>query len=104
MGWGLGLGLGRYAAAATLARLADEMVGVAVVLLVLDRTGSAALAGAAVAGYTLPAVVTGPVLGAWLGRARRPVLALAANELVLAGVAVGLVLGVGRLSGVVVVG
>lgn len=72
----------RYALAATLARLSDEMVGVSVVLLVLDRTGSAALAGAAVAGYTLPAVLTGPLLGAWLSGARQPRLALAGNELV----------------------
>lgn len=59
----------RYAVAATLARTADEMVGLSVVLLVLGRTGSPALAGAAVAGYTLPAVATGPLLGAWLAGA-----------------------------------
>jgi MFS family permease len=90
--------------AATLARTADEMVGLSVVLLVLDRTGSAALAGAAVAGYTLPAVATGPLLGAWLtGAGRRAPWALAANDLVLAGVAVGLVLAVGHVPVVVVV-
>ncbi|HEX4908502.1 MAG TPA: MFS transporter, partial [Actinomycetes bacterium] len=52
--------------AATLARLASEMFPVAAVLLVLDRTGRPGLAGAVVAATTLPAVVTGPVLGAWL--------------------------------------
>ncbi|HEX4702362.1 MAG TPA: MFS transporter [Pseudonocardiaceae bacterium] len=86
-----------------LARVADEMVGVSVVLLVLGRTGSAALAGAAVAGYTLPAVLTGPLLGAWLAGARRPKLALAGNELVLATVAVGLLLAVGHAPSVAVV-
>jgi MFS family permease len=93
----------RYALAAGLARIADEMVGVAVVLLVLGRTGDAALAGTAVAGYTLPAVLTGPLLGAWLGGARRPKLALAGNELVLAVVTAALAVTVGRAPGVVVV-
>ena len=44
----------------TVARLADEMFSVAVVLLVLERTGSAALAGATVAAVTLPSLVSGP--------------------------------------------
>jgi hypothetical protein len=79
------------------------MVGVSVVLLVLGRTGDFGLSGAAVAGYTLPAVLTGPLLGAWLAGARHPRLALAANELVLAGVTVGLVVAVGRAPAVVVV-
>jgi len=69
--------------AATLARLASEMFPVAVVLLVLDRTGRAALAGAAVAATTLPSVVTGPVLGAWLDRTARRRAALASNQVVL---------------------
>jgi len=83
--------MGRYLVAAGLARLADEMVGVAVVLLVLDRTGSAALSGAVVAAYTVPSVLSGPLLGAWLDRARRPVAALAGNQFLLAAVAGGLV-------------
>ena len=52
--------------AATLARVSDEMFSVGVVLLVLDRTGSAGLAGATVAAITLPSLMTGPLLGAWL--------------------------------------
>src|SRR5437763_15978673 len=65
-------------ATATITRLADDMFSVGVVLLVLDRTGSAALAGATVAAVTLPSVVSGPILGAWLGRTgrRRPVMML----------------------------
>jgi predicted MFS family arabinose efflux permease len=94
----------RYAVAATLARLADEMVSITLVLLILNRTGSAALAGLAVAGYTVPAVLTGPLLGAWLGRTQRPKIALIGNELVLGGVAVGLAAGVGRLPDALVVG
>src|SRR4051794_5002530 len=60
---------------ATVTRLADEMFSVGVVLLVLERTGSAGLAGATVAAVTLPSIVSGPLLGAWLdrtGRRRRP--------------------------------
>ncbi|CCH30386.1 MFS transporter [Actinosynnema sp. NPDC047251] len=81
----------RYLVAAGLARLADEMVGVAVVLLVLSRTGSVALSGAVVACYTVPSILSGPLLGAWLDRARRPVVALAGNQFVLAIAAGGLV-------------
>jgi hypothetical protein len=55
-----------FVSAATLARVSDEMFSVGVVLLVLDRTGSAELAGLAVAAITLPSLLTGPLLGAWL--------------------------------------
>ena len=55
-----------FVSAATLARVSDEMFSVGVVLLVLDRTGSAELAGLAVAAITLPSLMTGPLLGAWL--------------------------------------
>ena len=95
--------LTRYAVAASLARVADEMVSVSVVLLVLGRTGDFGLSGAAVAGYTLPAVLTGPLLGAWLAGARRPRLALVANELVLAAVMLGLVITVGHVPAPVVI-
>jgi MFS family permease len=58
-------------ATATITRLADEMFAVGVVLLVLERTGSAGLAGATVAAVTLPSIVSGPLLGAWLDRTGR---------------------------------
>lgn len=87
----LGRGVPRYLVSAGLARFADEMVGVSVVLLVLARTGSSVLAGAVVAAYTIPSVLSGPLLGAWLDRTRRPVLALAGNQFVLAVVACALV-------------
>ena len=60
-----------FYATATITRLADDMFSVGVVLLVLERTGSAALAGATVAAVTLPSLVTGPLLGAWLDRSGR---------------------------------
>ena len=89
--------------AATLARLASEMFPVAAVLLVLDRTGRPGLAGAVVAATTLPAVVTGPVLGAWLDRTRRRRLALAANQLLLAASLLAILAAAGRVPGWVLV-
>jgi predicted MFS family arabinose efflux permease len=82
-----------FYATATLTRFADEMFSVGVVLLVLHRTGSAALAGATVAAVTLPSLVTGPVLGAWLDRAgdrRRQAMIL--DQLLAATSLVGIVL------------
>src|SRR6266540_227890 len=73
-------GYGGFFLAATLGRVADEMLAIAVVLLVLDRTSSPALAGATVAAASLPSVLTGPVLGAWLDRTRHRRAALAANQ------------------------
>jgi predicted MFS family arabinose efflux permease len=57
-----------FYATATITRFADDMFSVGAVLLVLDRTGSAPLAGATVAAVTFPSILTGPVLGAWLDR------------------------------------
>jgi MFS family permease len=82
--------------AATLGRVADEMLAIAVVLLVLDRTSSPALAGATVAAASLPSVLTGPVLGAWLDRTRHRRAALAANQVVLASALAGMLLAAGR--------
>jgi MFS family permease len=69
--------------ASTTARLANEAARVAVVLLVLERTGSPVLAGTVVGALTLPSLVTGPLLGAWLDRTRRRRLAFVANQLLL---------------------
>jgi len=57
-----------FYATATITRLADDMFSVGTVLLVLERTGSAALAGATIAAVTFPSITTGPLLGAWLDR------------------------------------
>jgi MFS family permease len=85
--------------AATLARLASEMFPVAVVLLVLDRTGRPGLAGVAVAATTLPGVITGPVLGAWLDRTSRRRVALASNQVLLAASLLGILAAAGRAPG-----
>jgi MFS family permease len=79
-----------FLGAAGCARVADEMVGVAVVLLVLDRTGSPAMAGAMVTAYTLPSVLSGPLLGAWLDRSRYRRSVLAFGGVLLAGACAGI--------------
>src|SRR3954453_1354345 len=82
-------GYSLFYATATVTRLADEMLAVGVVLLILDRTGSAARAGLTIAAVTLPSIVTGPLIGAWLDRSasrRRLMIAdqvLAATSVVL---------------------
>src|SRR5215210_6558017 len=53
------------------------MFSVAVVLHVLDRTGSAIVAGATIACVTFPSLITAPLLGGWLdltGRRRRAMI------------------------------
>ena len=85
-----------YYLAATLARFADEMVAFTLVLLVLDRTDSPALAGITGAAYALPAIVTGPLLGAWLDRTAYRRSALAVNQATLGAVVLGLLAVVGH--------
>jgi MFS family permease len=77
--------------------VADGCVGVAVVLLALQRTGSPAAAGLVVSAYTLPALVSGPVLGAWLDRTHHRKLALTTNQLILAASMAALTLTMGRV-------
>jgi MFS family permease len=75
-------GYTRFWCAATLARLANEMAAVGIVLYVLDRTGSAGWAGATLAAITLPSIVTGPLLGAWLDRGGRRLEAIRLDQAV----------------------
>ena len=89
-------GLAALFTASTTARLANEAARVAVVLLVLDRTGSPALAGTVVGALALPALVTGPVLGAWLDRTSRRRSVFVANQLLLLGVLLALLAVTGR--------
>ncbi|MDT0264801.1 MFS transporter [Streptomyces sp. DSM 44915] len=56
------------------ARLADEGMAVAVVLVALARTGDAAEGAFVVTAWLLPHVLTAPLTGALVGRARRPAL------------------------------
>ncbi|GGM56376.1 hypothetical protein GCM10012275_29370 [Longimycelium tulufanense] len=88
-------GVPRYLFAAGATRLADDMAPLAVTSLMLRR-GDPAVAGITLSAYTLPAVLSGPVVGAWLDRTRHRRLALGANQIVLALVALGLLLFAGR--------
>jgi predicted MFS family arabinose efflux permease len=86
----------RFLGAATFARVADEMFSVGVVLLALERTGSAALAGALVAAITLPSLFTAPLLGAWLDlRGRRKALMML-DQAIASGALVAIALLLGR--------
>ena len=95
-------GYGRFVVAATVARLADEMFSVGVVLLVLERTGDPLLAGVTVAAATLPSVLTGPVIGAWLDRTGRRSLLFTVDRLLLVASLVGILAATGNAPGFVV--
>ena len=73
-----------FFAAATSARIADEMFSVAVVLHVLDRTGSAIIAGATVAFVTFPSLLTAPLLGGWLDLTGRRRFAMVCDQILAA--------------------
>ncbi len=96
-------GLGSLFTASTSARLANETARVAMVLLVLERTRSPALAGVVVAASTLPSLVTGPLLGAWLDRTPHRRRAFAANQVALLGAMIGLLFAVDHAPSYVVV-
>jgi len=64
--------LPRYLAAAFLARLADEGVGVTVALLALERTGSAGLGALVLTSFTAPHLLAGPLAGALAAKTRSP--------------------------------
>ncbi|AWZ07023.1 MFS transporter [Streptomyces sp. ICC4] len=85
-------GLGRYLAAALAARFASEGMGMAVVLLALQRTGSAAHGAFVLTAWLAPHVLAAPLAGAAAARSRRPRLfhvgALAGFTTAVAGLAV----------------
>ncbi|MCW2570375.1 MAG: major facilitator superfamily 1 [Frankiales bacterium] len=89
--------------ASTTARLANESARVAMVLLVLERTHSPALAGAVVAASTLPSLVTGPLLGAWLDKTSHRRTAFAGNQLLLLVALAGLLPATGHAPSYVIV-
>lgn len=88
--------------ASTTARLANESARVATVLLVLERTGSPVLAGGVVGALTLPALVTGPLLGAWLDRTAHRRRAFSTNQVLLLLAMGGVLLAVGNAPSYVV--
>jgi MFS family permease len=70
--------------AATGSRLADSAASVALVLAILARTHDTRLSGLVVGAFTIPTLVTGPVLGAYLDRLRHRKPLFAANQVLLA--------------------
>ncbi|WP_037883443.1 MULTISPECIES: MFS transporter [unclassified Streptomyces] len=103
-------GFGRYLAAALAARIASEGMGMAVVLLALERTGSAAHGAFVLTAWLAPHVLAAPLAGAGAARTRRPRLfhagalagfatAVAALTLLLGRAPVPLVLTVAVLGG-----
>ncbi|MEN3304149.1 MAG: hypothetical protein V7603_351 [Micromonosporaceae bacterium] len=74
--------IAQYALAAVLVRLADEGARVALALLALQRSGSAAVGGWLVAALLVPHVVAAPVVGLLTDRARRPRLVICAGTAV----------------------
>ena len=89
-------GYSRLYGAATLARLADEMFSVGVVLFLLDRTGSPELAGATVAAITLPSIVTGPLVGAWLDLTGRRRSLMVVDQLAITATLIGILVVAGH--------
>ncbi|MFD0265667.1 MFS transporter [Streptomyces sp. NPDC127106] len=65
-------GFGRYLAAAVAARFASEGMSLAVVLLALERTGSAAYGAFVLTAWLAPHVLAAPLAGVAAGRTRRP--------------------------------
>lgn len=65
-------GFGRYLAAALAARFASEGMGMGVVLLALERTGSAAHGAFVLTAWMAPHVLAAPLAGSAAARARRP--------------------------------
>lgn len=73
-----------YVAGASLLRLADEGARVALVLLALERTGSAGLGGALVAALLIPHALAAPLIGTVIGRVSQPRWLISAAGAVLA--------------------
>ncbi|GLZ79165.1 MFS transporter [Actinorhabdospora filicis] len=88
--------LPRYLAAAFLARLTDDGVGIAVALLALDRTGRPGLSALVLTGFMAPHLLAGPLSGALAARTRRPRLLYCGALMGFAGSLAGLAGLVGR--------
>jgi MFS family permease len=65
----------------SLSRVTGAMFITSGVLLVLERTGSAGLAGVTAAASTLPGALSGPLLGAWMDVARRRRVLIVCDQL-----------------------
>ncbi|MFL6065089.1 MAG: MFS transporter [Friedmanniella sp.] len=89
--------LRRYLAAAVLVRVADEGARVALLLLALQRTGSAALGAVLVAALLVPHVAAAPAVGLLTDRTPRPRWVLGAAAVGFAAALAAAAVGLGRL-------
>jgi MFS family permease len=96
-------GIGTLLAAALTARLADQGAALGVTLVVLARTHSPPLAGFVVAAFAFPALVTGPVIGAWLDRLSAKRVLFLGNQAALTACLVAIDVLAGRSPGIVLV-
>jgi MFS family permease len=80
-----------FTATVFFSRLTATMFNVSGVLLVLERTGSVALAGITSAAAVLPGALSGPLLGAWLDVVRARRLLVVIDQLLSVTALVGLV-------------
>src|ERR1700744_4450259 len=94
----------RLLAAAPLSRPAADTVPVALSLLVITRVRDARLAGLLVAAFTVPTLIAGPVLGAYLDQLRRRRLLFAASQALLAADLAALLAGTGHAPSLLLAG
>jgi MFS family permease len=84
-------------------RLADQSASIALVLLVIARTHNPRLAGLVVAAFTVPTLVTGPVIGAYLDQLKAKRALFAANQFILAAALTGVAVLAGHVPGAVLI-
>ena len=96
-------GIGALLVSATVSRLADQSASIALVLLVIARTHNPRLAGLVVAAFTVPTLVTGPVIGAYLDRLKAKRALFAANQVTLAAALAGVAVLAGHAPGTVLI-
>jgi MFS family permease len=90
-------------ASATVSRLADQSASIAVVLVIIARTHDPRLAGLVVAAFTVPTLITGPVIGAFLDQLRAKRALFAANQAILAATLTAVVILAGHAPGAVLI-
>jgi len=88
---------------ATVSRLADQSASIAVVLVIIARTRDPRLAGLVVAAFTVPTLVTGPVIGAVLDQLPAKRALFAANQATLAATLAAIAMLAGHAPGLVLI-
>jgi len=96
-------GIGALLISASVSRLADQSASIALVLLVIARTHNPRLAGLVVAAFTVPTLVTGPVIGAYLDQLKAKRALFATNQVTLAAALTGVAVLAGHAPGAVLI-